>query len=237
MKSRWLLLLLALVLGTNLIWCSCDNDDSGDDDSAVEVAYGACCANSQCAVTTYEDCRNAWQGPETMCSPNPCQGDQDDDDDDDDAAGDFSCNSEVCIDTDADLMWQNGSDCCYDWEEAKSYCQNLDWGDYQDWHLPSIDELRSLIRDCGGTATGGSCGVDGSCLTINCWNDPCDGCSANGGPAEGCYWPSPLNGDCFWYWSSSAVADIEFHAWHVYFNYGHLGYGNVDGRSSVRCVR
>ncbi|MFC1853052.1 DUF1566 domain-containing protein [candidate division CSSED10-310 bacterium] len=48
-------------------------------------------------------------------------------------------------DNKTELMWaakDNGAD--IDWESARSYCQNLTTGDYNDWRLPTQEELASL---------------------------------------------------------------------------------------------
>lgn len=124
-----------------------------------------------------------------------------------------------------------------EWSDAKAYCSGLSLGG-GGWHLPTIEELRTLIRGCPGTVTGGSCGVADGCLSFSCWDEEdCWDCSSNNGPADGCYWPDEMQGTCSWYWSTTAVADIDDGAWYVTFGYGsvHAGYDYADWR--VRCVR
>ena len=139
-------------------------------------------------------------------------------------------------------MWQNGSQVgadWYTWQDAKDYCANLSWGGYSGWRLPDIDELRSLIRGCNGTETGGACGVMDGCLNGGCWNDPCSGCDYLAGPGSGgAYWPPEISGANYWYWSSSAVADDANLAWNIDFDYGHVyGYGVHSLYDGARCVR
>jgi len=147
-------------------------------------------------------------------------------DDDDDVSG--------------DLTWQNPpSDECMTWGEALEYCEKLSFDGHGDWRLPTISELRSLIRGCDATETGGSCGVTDNCLYSYCQDSSCYECSFGEGPAGGCYWPSQLNGDCDWYyWSSSAVADYGSLAWCVHFGFGYVS-NDVKGSYNfgVRCVR
>jgi hypothetical protein len=45
------------------------------------------------------------------------------------------------------LMWQDTPDVAtqkYTYEDAENYCQNLTLGDYDDWRLPEIKEIRSI---------------------------------------------------------------------------------------------
>jgi len=45
------------------------------------------------------------------------------------------------------LMWQKvASPDAKTWEEALSYCKNLNLGGYSDWRLPDITELISLVQ-------------------------------------------------------------------------------------------
>lgn len=128
------------------------------------------------------------------------------------------------------------------WQEAMDYCENLTWDGHSDWRLPTISELRSLIRGCPGTESGGSCRVTDRCPSYSsCWTEEtCWACSVGGGPAKGCYWPDEIEGSCEWYWSSS-YAGSSSSVWCVYFGNGGVGYGNVEADppaySYMRCVR
>jgi hypothetical protein len=42
------------------------------------------------------------------------------------------------------LIWQQ-SDVKKDWEEANSYCDELDYANRQDWRLPSYEELQAIV--------------------------------------------------------------------------------------------
>ena len=137
-------------------------------------------------------------------------------------------------------MWENPpSGEIKSWSSAKSFCQSLNLGGYTDWELPTISELRSLIRGCPGTVTVGACDVTDSCLlSSSCWDEEnCWSCSAGAGPAEGCYWPDEMQGECSWYWSSSPVEDVDDDAWLVNFDNGYVSNPSVDNAKHVRCVR
>ena len=46
------------------------------------------------------------------------------------------------------LMWQDGADIFEgDWDEAKRYCENLNFAGYLDWRLPTSLELLSITDD------------------------------------------------------------------------------------------
>ena len=137
-----------------------------------------------------------------------------------------------CTITEDGKMWSPMSSSTMSWDDAVSYCNNLTECGYSDWHLPTISELRTLIKNCSGTVTVGSCGVTDSCLSSSgCRNDPCDGCSYD---SSGYY--SKL-GDSDSLWSSSTKSDSSSNAWRVYFLSGSvLSYGKSNG-SNFRCVR
>ena len=168
-------------------------------------------------------------------------GDDDDDDsgDDDDSENDDDATDDTWADSTSGLTWQLTSSSDYmTWDDAKTYCSNLSLAG-GGWHLPTISELRSLIRGCDATELGGVCGVADGWTESDCWSDPCGGCGYLEGPGSGgAYWPDGMSGEIEWYWSSSPVADDGLHAWYVGFFYGDVDNGYVgrnDGRA--RCVR
>ena len=63
-----------------------------------------------------------------------------------------------------------------------AYCNALDEDEATDWYMPNVDEVRTIIKGCESTATGGACTiVDGSPDTM--YSEACDGCGLSG--AEG----------------------------------------------------
>jgi hypothetical protein len=175
----------------------------------------------------------------------PDTSDDDDDaglDDDDDANPDDDDNDNLDDDdndTPGELTWENPSGSEWmTWEEAEEYCENLSLDDHDDWRLPTISELRSLVRGCAGTELGGECGVTDDCRESNCHNEPCNGCSQYLGPAPGgFYWPDGMSGVSGDHWSSTAQADHDDWAWCLAFDRGGIG-SLLDGhRAHVRCVR
>lgn len=216
MKVSWLGLLVTFVLALALVLggaCGDDDDDSDDDDDDNDSGGG-----------DDDDDNN-----------------NDDDNDDDDG--------ETWTDQDTGLMWQVTPDPEeFNWDdEMKSgydvdeYCKSLEYGGYSDWRLPTISELRSIVRGCDATETEGSCGVTDTCLDrSSCYDQSCNGCSENQGPSNGCYWPNELEGPCNGYYSVSTYEDYESWAWYVSFGSGGVYNYSLDFPSFfnyVRCVR
>ena len=76
-----------------------------------------------------------------------------------------------CYDPDSDLVWSSMSAAELTHNNALIYCYDLDEGGFKDWHLPTIDELRTLIRKCPSLEPGGKCKVTEECANSeeSCW--------------------------------------------------------------------
>lgn len=61
-------------------------------------------------------------------------------------------------------MWSARSENEMSFTKAEDYCHYLTELGYNDWRLPTIDELRTLIKECQQTKKGGSCGFTDECL-------------------------------------------------------------------------
>ena len=155
----------------------------------------------------------------------------------------FKCNSEsvwngeICektyTDLITDLMWSPRSLDSMDWYYAMDYCDNLSLFGYNDWHLPTISELRTLILNCPGTETGGECRVTDTCLLFEeCFNDACGGCDE--ADYLGKY--SKLD-DWRPLWSSTPQSDDADFAWVVYFRDARMRGSDKSWDYFVRCVR
>lgn len=58
----------------------------------------------------------------------------------------FKVENEIVEDTVHNLIWtKDENSVLSSWESALDHCQNLEYGGYDDWRLPSINELASLI--------------------------------------------------------------------------------------------
>jgi hypothetical protein len=124
------------------------------------------------------------------------------------------------------------------WEQAKTHCLQLPLNG-GGWHLPTLDELRTIIRDCPATVVGGECNVSlQDCLLWQCRGDSCMGCPFGGGNGlAGCYWPQELSGKCASYWASEGLADKPDLAWHIGFQGAYISPTYQNAKTHVRCVR
>ena len=128
------------------------------------------------------------------------------------------------------LIWSDSSSDKMNWNNAKKYCENLTEGGFNDWRLPNIDELRTLIQNHSGTQTGGTCEISEKAekLTLSDRTSNCDGRSGSNF--------SKL-GDTGWFWSSSIRSDSLTFAWFVVFINGIVNSTNTSYSFNVRCVR
>ncbi len=220
--------------------CPDDQECSGLEcgpDPVCGTSCGTCSGDESCSDGACVACTPSCGGKE--CGDDGCGGTCGD------CGGGSTCQEGQCSgasaggtwkDSSSGLTWQNPPAEGYmTWSEAKQYCSDLDGGG---WRLPTIGELRSLIRGCPATKSGGSCNVeDGDCMAWSCRDGSCGGCEYYSGPAHACYWPDNVQGECDWYWSSSPVEDSYGYAWFVGFGHGHVHLGYVDDDTIVRCVR
>jgi len=138
------------------------------------------------------------------------------------------------------LLWQVDPEAkYYQLADAKSLCTNLSLCGFDDWSLPDIDQLRSLIRGCANTQTGGACGITTSCLTDAC-EAACVPCEEMMGPYSGCYTDPGVGGPCSLYWSTSTYHSESrdtTRARFVGFTGAVIGAADTTDGGYVRCVR
>ena len=146
-------------------------------------------------------------------------------------------------DSDSGLIWQTDIVSKRPWSEAVSYCNDLNYDGKDDWRLPTISELRTLIKGCAGTMPGGVCEVSSDspvCLESSCYNESNCSCDWIEGPGnEGHYldsnifdWDQGAN-----LWSSSEVTDNSSDAWWFYCGSGKLSTMGKTGNRQLICVR
>ena len=125
----------------------------------------------------------------------------------------------VIKDTVTGLMWQQAtapgiSDGTYTWQQAVAYCDNLTLGGYDDWRLPTIQELSMLVDS----------GVSLSSPTVS-------------PTIDATFFPDTRTD--VYYWTSTAFAGNSGQAWTVDFFFGLVDYDNNKTTNSyaVRAVR
>lgn len=197
---------------------------------AIGLTFASCCNSSN----SKKDCTTDEGTP---------PGDSDDDDDNDDNDDNDDLFEETWVDPESGLMWQvdPGED-EFEWEMIFDHCESLALGGYDDWRVPTISELRSLIRGCPDSQPDGACGVTDYCTNVSCWNWDCSTCYWFEGPgANGCYWPIQIKGSCQFYWSSTEAVknktEDQTYSWMVAFHAAGIDYMETYIRNSVRCVR
>jgi len=136
------------------------------------------------------------------------------------------------------LVWQDPAlDDLLGWMAAMDYCEQLVHGGYDDWRLPTVDELQTLLRGCPGAA---DCGVDDpGCLESYCNDGPgCEGCEDWEGPTEeGCYTIASLEGWCERYWSCSPAVPGLYRFWLVDYVQAKTVSDEIGYANGVRCIR
>ncbi len=181
-----------------------------------------------------------------------------------DGIGELPCGGttyRVWCDDDSGLCWQDPQKDAYNEKnggvtsfDAKRYCEELILGGSDDWRLPNITELRSIIQGNVLTHSTGLCYIkDGSSMNNqHIFNHiPCLGnMNPLTGPDEsGCYWQTELKGTCnnvdpassthyLEFWSTTKAADDpENWVAYVFFDTASVGFNHSLSLGEVRCVR
>ena len=118
------------------------------------------------------------------------------------------------------LQWSQKVKFKADYDSAIKICQSLNKNGEEGWHLPTIEELRTLIINCPQNESGGQCVVD---------KDDCDGC--------GYKKEHSVFSDREFFWSSTPHKYVESNAWSVNFDNGGITFIGRSGEHNFRCVK
>jgi len=168
---------------------------------------------------------------------------------DDDADTDSGEAEEHCTTIDAKLWWSPKTAETMDWLSALNYCEkklnDSNKCGYSDWHLPTIDELKMLLK----WRRDSQCKVSDTdnCLSFDdCWtcSSCCHDCTLGGGGEcnySSYYYDGRYSklGDSGLLWSSSVPTEYIHSAWVVNFNAAQV-YNKSKSNTTevyVRCVR
>lgn len=153
-----------------------------------------------------------------------------------------TCNSIEDVswyDSTSGLTWQNSNfstDLAV--SSASSYCSALTFDGYSDWRLPTISELRSLVKGCTNTVSGGSCGVKDTCTSYGTCFTSCSSCTSGyGSGSSGKYWDSNLTHTGTSFLSLTTLSDYPSYSWSINFLTAALVYDYSSTAKSVICVR
>ena len=157
-----------------------------------------------------------------------------------------STSSTPCKDSSTGYIWSARA-LSKTWSNAKSYCDNLTEGGYSDWHLPTIDELKTLLINADRVTNKCKVSKTNGCLSSSCWS--CSTCTETGTQSSSgtdCdSWGTSYSdgryskfGETGYFWSSSTLSgNTSDSAWYVSFINGYVNYNYKTDSRRVRCVR
>jgi len=142
------------------------------------------------------------------------------------------------------LIWSSRSAAPTDWDTAKSKCASYSEGKFTSgWKLPTISELRTVMRNCSNTETGGSCRVTDECVTwyedingVVCYTNPaCKKVFGNVCSTDVEHSPFGETGKL---WSASYQTDNPGWVWYISFYNGEIANAQdwTDNEIYYRCV-
>ena len=168
---------------------------------------------------------------------------------DDDADADSGDPEEPCRTIDGKMWWSPKTTDAKDWLSALNYCEKdlneLNKCGYSDWHLPTIDELKMLLKwrrdsQCKVSETDDHLSFDDYWTCSSCCHD----CTLGGGGEcnySSYYYDGRYSklGDSGSLWSSSVPTEYIHSAWFVNFNAAQVYTKSKSNTTEVyvRCVR
>ena len=161
-----------------------------------------------------------------------------------------------CDDT-TGICWQDPQKDAYDLEDpgltqpdALRYCDELVMGGYDNWRLPTIDEMRTVIAGNPPVEAGGVCPMTEGSSRDDMGDEACGPIASCEGPGMGgCYWIPEFTGTCcdkpdpasvghpLEFVSSTVASDNEDWVGCVLYDNGAVSFNHIHSYADVRCVR
>lgn len=138
---------------------------------------------------------------------------------------DTGAGEDTVTDSATGLMWMaSNADTTMNWEDALSYAESSDYAGYDDWRLPNIKELQSLI-DYDKSADSGDTwpAIDTDYFTLDCADTDSSSTTYTDGDTATWIWSSTTHGDqpgygcymCFGRaWSKDDSDATDYYDWH-----------------------
>jgi hypothetical protein len=148
--------------------------------------------------------------------------------------GRFQVQDNVVTDTRSHLMWTrcllgaawNGTTCegkaaSYGWQQAQELAKNSNYADFDDWRIPTFEELKSLADKETAVPM-----VKIPNINQTVFPTPnCQGATRSAAHHDG---------HSCWQWSSTPIKDSQHYIWIVYFDYG---YGSANYEADMFALR
>ena len=163
----------------------------------------------------------------------------------------------IWCDDETGICWQDPQKDAYDLEDpgliqedAIRYCEELVLGGYDDWRLPNIDEMRTVIAGNPPAEAGGECPMTEGSPRDDMGNHACSPIESCAGPGVGkCYWIPEFTGTCcdkpdpasvghpLEFVSSTVASDNPNWVGCVLYDNGAVSFNHIRSFADVRCVR
>ena len=85
-------------------------------------------------------------------------------------------------------FWSQTSPEAMTFEKARTYCDNLEEGGFDDWRLPELHEIKSVAELCVEEENSDFCAVTDSCEWDGCETELCGRCVKYENFAFGSFW-------------------------------------------------
>jgi hypothetical protein len=149
----------------------------------------------------------------------------------------FQVGDNVVIDSRSNLMWSrcllgafwNGMSCAglptvYSWTQVQTLVRTIDYAGYNDWRIPTLDELKSLAEQDSVVPMLKTTYLNQAVFPMqNCQRTQFD---VSNSSEQRC-----------WHWTSTPIEASDHYLWIVYFGYGYGSGNDTTDAFALRLVR